>query len=360
MSLARQDLPQVSILMPIRNERDYIERSLGSVLAQDYPPDRLEILVVDGMSDDGTRQYIEGVIAGNQERSISLLNNPQTIVATALNIGTRQARGEILLRVDGHCEIESGHLRHCVDLLTGSTRPPAGVGGPIETVSESLIGRAIAAAMGSRFGVGEAAFRVGVNDRRDADTVPFPAYPRATIEAAGPYDEELVRNQDDEYSYRIRGLGGQLLLDPALRSRYYSRASLGRLWRQYSRYGLWKVRVLQKHPKQMSIRQFAPAALVLALLGAGLLALAVPGLGPVLALLPAIYLAGILVASVLVSAREGLMLLPILPAAFIALHFGYGTGFWLGIVRFWNRWGDRSTLAGDTRMAPGQWVRESK
>ncbi len=128
--------PLVSILMPIRNERDFIERSLGAVLAQDYPTDRLEILVVDGMSTDGTRQYIETVAADRPDLSIRLLDNPQKIVATALNIGTREARGEILLRVDGHCEIEGNHVQRCVELLSELDRQaPAGVGGPVETVS---------------------------------------------------------------------------------------------------------------------------------------------------------------------------------------------------------------------------------
>ena len=267
MTTDQMNLPFVSILMPVRNERDFIEGSLGSVLAQDYPIDRLEILVVDGMSDDGTREYVERCAVNNRQPTLTLLDNPKKIVATAMNIGMRSARGGIILRVDGHCEISPGHLRHCVERLTATRNVPAGVGGPVETVSESVVGRAIAAAMSSRFGVGGSSFRIGVETERFADTVPFPAYTLTTIEAAGPYDEELVRNQDDEYNYRIRGLGGDLLLDPALRSRYYSRASLRKLWRQYFQYGYWKVRVLQKHPKQMSLRQFVPAALVVAIVG---------------------------------------------------------------------------------------------
>ena len=346
--------------MPVRNERDFIERSFGSVLAQDYPADRLEILVIDGMSEDGTREFVEGAIADQPDRSIRLLDNPGRIVATAMNIGTREALGEILLRVDGHCEIQAGHLRRCVDELTDSNRLVAGVGGPISTVSGSLVGRAIAVAMSSRFGVGGSAFRVGVKTERMVDTVPFPAYTKATVEAAGPYDEELGRNQDDEYNYRIRDLGGRLLLDPALRSRYFSRAGLGKLWRQYFEYGFWKVRVLQKHPRQMSPRQIVPAALVLALSGAGVLALAMPGARTAIALIPLAYLAGILSASLLESARQGLAVLPILPAAFLALHFGYGTGFLVGLARFWKRWGDGSTLVDGTRRMVGQELKESQ
>ena len=135
MTPSYNELPLVSILMPIRNERDFIERSLGAVLAQDYPTDRLEILVVDGRSKDGTREYIETVAADRPDLSIRLLDNPQKIVATALNIGTREARGEILLRVDGHCEIEGNHVQRCVELLSDARQAPAGVGGPVESVS---------------------------------------------------------------------------------------------------------------------------------------------------------------------------------------------------------------------------------
>jgi len=355
MTPSYNELPLVSILMPVRNERDFIERSLGAVLAQDYPSDRVEILVVDGMSTDGTRQYIETVAADRPDLSIRLLDNPQKIVATALNIGTREARGEILLRIDGHCEIEGNHVQRCVELLSDSRQAPAGVGGPVESVSSTVAGAAIAAAMSSRFGVGGSAFRVGVTEPRLADTIPFPAYPKATLVAAGPYDEELIRNQDDEYNYRIRGYGGQLLLDPDLRSRYYSRTSLGRLWRQYRQYGFWKVRVLQKHPRQMSARQFAPAALIAALLGGGVLALFVPPLWPVPLLIGGLYLAANLLASVGVALDQGVRLLPALPAAFAALHFGYGLGFLFGLFRFWNRWGDRSTLIDGKRRQPGEW-----
>jgi glycosyltransferase involved in cell wall biosynthesis len=349
------ELPLVSILMPIRDERNFIERSLRSVLAQDYPTDRLEILVVDGMSTDGTRRYIEAVAADRPDLSIRLLDNPQKIVATGLNIGTREARGEILLRVDGHCEIGGDHVRRCVELLSDSRQAPAGVGGPVESVSSTVAGAAIAAAMSSRFGVGGSAFRVGVKEPRLSDTIPFPAYPKATLAAAGPYDEELVRNQDDEYNYRIRSSGGQLLLDPRLRSRYYSRASLGRLWRQYREYGLWKVRVLQKHPRQMSARQFAPAALIAALLVGGVLALIVPDLWPVPLLIGGSYVVANLLASVGVALNQGARLLPALPGAFAALHFGYGLGFLFGLFRFWNRWGDRSTLVDGKRQQPGEW-----
>jgi hypothetical protein len=215
-----------------------------------------------------------------------------------------------------------------------------GVGGPVETVGETPVARAIAAAMSSPFGVGGSAFRTGVREPTLADTVPFPAYPRRVLERAGPFDEELVRNQDDEYNYRLRRAGGQLLLDPEMRSRYFSRTGWKALFRQHFQYGFWKVRVMQKHPRQMRARQFVPPAFV-ATLAAGALAAPWSVLGKVfLGGIVVLYLAVALAASLAAAKAAGWRSLPALPAAFVVLHVGYGLGFWTGLVRFAPRWLD--------------------
>jgi glycosyltransferase involved in cell wall biosynthesis len=237
-------LPLVSVLMPVRNEAVYIERSLNAILAQDYPSDLLEIVIADGMSTDGTREKVLGF----QEKhpGIRLLDNPGLIAPKALNVATAAAHGSILVRVDGHCEIAPDYVSNCVRhlLMDGVD----GVGGSVETIGEDRSAAAIAAAMSSVFGVGGSAFRTIKDTTMLADTIPFPAYTREIVAKAGPYDEAMVRDQDDEYNYRIRKLGGKLLLAADVRSRYYSRASLKSLWRQYFQYGYWKARVLWKHP----------------------------------------------------------------------------------------------------------------
>jgi len=182
------------------------------------------------------------------------------------------------------------------------------------------------------------------------DTVPFPAYTRQIIERAGLYDEELVRNQDDEYNYRIRELGGKILLADDVRSTYFSRTSFKRLWMQYYQYGYWKVRVLQKHPRQMSPRQFVPPAFVTSLFGSVLL-LFFPFSSFIIhpsSFIPLLYLLASLLASILTvikSARATplvtLYSLLILPLIFAILHLSYGLGFLIGLVKFWNRWGDK-------------------
>jgi succinoglycan biosynthesis protein ExoA len=328
---------RVSVIMPVRNEAAFIVRSLGAVLAQDYPPDRLEVIVADGQSTDGTREQVQAL--QGRHPNLHLIDNPGRIVPTGLNAALRVARGDIIIRVDGHCEIAPDYVRNCVAHLKAGQAEC--VGGPIETIGEGPTAQAIAIAMGSPFGVGNSAFRVGHNRDRYVDTVAFPAYTRALLEQTGPFDEELVRNQDDEHNYRLRAMGNRILLAPDVRARYYSRASLRSLCRQYFQYGFWKVRVLQKHPRQMQPRQFVPPAFVAALLTSALLAPFFHWSRWALALTGGAYLAANVTAAVYAAARHGWRHLPLLPLVFAALHLSYGLGFLAGLVRFWNRWRDR-------------------
>ena len=326
-------LPLVSVIMPVRDEAAYIERSLGSVLAQDYPADRLEILVVDGMSNDGTREHVAAARAIRP--NLRLLDNPRGIVPPGLNIGIAQARGDIIVRVDGHCEIAPDYVRRCVEhLLVDGVEA---VGGPIETIGETDEAQAIALAMSSWFGVGGSAFRT-INDRPMlVETVAFPAYTRETLHRLGPFDEELVRNQDDEYNYRLLKSGGRILLSPDIRSRYYSRGNLRKLWRQYYQYGFWKVRVMQKHPRQMRWRQFVPPVFVAALLGSSLFALFLRPFRYLSAIILVLYATANLGASLSLGRAHGLRHVPRLLLIHPILHLSYGLGFLAGLWHFAGR-----------------------
>ncbi len=339
MTSTNDSEPFISVIMPIRNEGTFIKRSLEAVFAQDYPTDKMEILVVDGRSTDNTRELVSEL--QSRHPTLKLLDNPGMIVPIGMNIALRESRGEIIVRVDGHCEIAEDYVRRCIEHLQEDGAD--GVGGPIETIGESYLAQAIAVAMSSPFGVGGAAFRTIEDRKMYVDTVAFPAYTRKAIEKAGLYDEEFVRNQDDEYNYRLRKLGGKILLTPDIRSRYYSRGSLRKLWRQYFQYGYWKVRVMQKHSRQMRPRQFAPPLFVVALLLSAILT-AIPAtrsMGAIaLAAVGGSYLVANLAASFVIAYRNGWSYLPIMPPAFAALHTGYGAGFCLGLLRFSRRWGD--------------------
>lgn len=335
--------PLITLIIPIRNEGAYIERCLHAILSQDYPG-QIEILIVDGMSTDDTRQRIEQVIQ-DSSLSIRLLDNHGRIVPIGMNIALHQAKGDIIIRVDGHCLIAPDYVSNCVRHI--QVDGVDGVGGPMQTIGETPLAGVIALAMSSPFGVGNSAFRTVSGASMLADTVPFPAYTRAIIQRVGLYDEELMRNQDDEYNYRIREMGGKILLADDVRSQYFSRASLRGLWQQYFQYGLYKIRVLQKHPRQMSVRQFVPPLFVLTLLFSTLLAffLATRFLSLVI---PVAYLLVNLIASffAVVRAQKSNQTLftvyhLLLPITFAILHSSYGLGFLVGLFKFWNRWGDK-------------------
>jgi glycosyltransferase involved in cell wall biosynthesis len=327
--------PLVSILIPIRNEAAYIEGCLAAVLGQDYPAEKLEILIADGMSDDGTREIVEDF--SRRDARISLVDNPGMIVPKGLNLLIPKSQGAILIRVDGHCVIAPDYVRNCVRHIQEDGVD--GVGGPMRSIGEDHVSKVIALAMSSKFGVGGSSFRTENGETKLVDTVPFPAYTRQIIEKVGLYDEELVRDQDDEYNYRIRKAGGKLLLAADVCSTYYSRGSLQKLWRQYYQYGFYKVRVLQKYPRQMSPRQFVPLAFVLAILSLVLCAVLFSWGWLALVIFLGSYLLTSLVVSIILAAREGMGYFWLLPAAFATLHISYGLGFLAGLVKFWKNWG---------------------
>lgn len=329
------NLPLVSILMPVFNEAAFIDQSLGSLLRQTYPSDRMEIIVADGMSIDNTRELIHSLASRADVPSIVIVDNPKQIAPTGLNCAMARAAGEIVIRVDGHCEVEPEYVANCVAHLRSGKAD--GVGGPIETVGEGPQSEAISIAMSSKFGVGGSAFRTVSDREMYTDTVAFPGYTREIIARAGPYNEEFVRNQDDEYNYRIRKLGGRILLSPDIRSRYYSRSTFRSLWRQYFQYGYWKVRVMQLHPKQMSIRQFVPLLFVVSLLATGIFSV-FTSLGRwAFTVLFASYLFANITASIQ-AAKTKMTLIPIVSLSFAILHFSYGFGFLLGVFSFLGHW----------------------
>ena len=366
------NLPFVSVIMPIRNEAAFIVGCLTSVLEQDYPSDRMEILIADGISTDNTRLIIQK-ICDESPIQVTILDNPKKIVPTGMNLAIRRAKGDVIIRIDGHCNIAPDYVRRCVEHIQKDDVD--GVGGPIESVGESALADVISVGMSSPFGVGNSAFRTISDKDMLVDTVPFPAYTRRIVQHIGLYDEDLFCNEDDEYNYRLRKMGGKLLLASDVHSKYYNRTSFGRLWHQYFRYGLWKVRILQKHTAQMSLRQFVPLALVLALFFSAFLALT-PVLLPAAVLsslpdlvvrlpssfysamtpaslapatviwllalaAPGLYLLANLSATGFTASRRGFKYLPLLPFVFGILHLSYGLGFLAGLIKFWNRWGDQ-------------------
>ena len=326
---ARTDsLPCVTIILPIRNEACHITRCLDGVLTQDYPHDKLEVLVIDGMSDDGTRQIVANV--AKLDNRVRLLDNPQLIVPTGLNRGIHAARGDVIIRVDGHAVIASDYVRKCVRDLARIDADC--VGGPVYTVGETYVARGIAFAQSSPFGVGNAVFRYA-SVGRYVDTLAFGAHRREIFQRVGLFDEELVRNQDDEFNFRLIRAGGKIWLDPEIHSIYYSRSSFNGLWKQYFGYGFWKVRVIQKHGRPASWRHLMPAFFVVGLGASGVSALISRSpLWLLIVILP--YTLACISVSLKLASHKGWLYVPLLPIAFATLHVSYGIGFLFGLIHF--------------------------
>lgn len=326
----------VTIIIPCRNEEKFIEKCIYSILNSNYKYS-IEIIIADGMSTDATREKLREI--NKKIGIIKILDNPGLIAPIGLNTAINAAKGEIIIRVDGHCEIATDYVSNCVKYLQDDGID--GVGGSMETIGETLLSETIAIAMSSRFGVGDSAFRTTKGKTMLVESIPFPAYTRKIIEKVGLYDEELVRNQDDEYNYRILDHGGKLLLASDINSKYYSRGSIKKLWKQYFQYGFWKVRVLQKHPRQMRPRQFIPPLFVSALIFSLLLLLIFSwGYWPVIFVFGSYIIANIL-ASLLTAASKGWGYFFKLPIIFGTLHLSYGSGFLIGLFKFANRWNDK-------------------
>lgn len=319
----------ISIVVPCRNEAAHIEGCVRSILAQEDPGQPLEVLIADGMSDDGTRAILERL--SDEDARIRMVNNPERVTPTGLNHGIAAAEGDIIIRMDAHTEYAPDYVKACVEVLaeTGAQN----VGGAARTKTKGYLHEAIAAAYHSPYSTGGAAFHKP-DYEGEVDTVTYGCWHKDWFDQVGLFDEELVRNQDDEFNLRTVRAGGKIWQSPRIKSWYSPRNTLRALFKQYSQYGYYKVRVIQKHKLPASWRHLVPGALVVTFgaLGAGAL---VSNLARgALALAAGTYGAGLLAASVDIARKTEWKYLPVLPAVLAAFHFGYGTGFVRGVVDF--------------------------
>ena len=294
----------------------------------------MEILVVDGMSKDGTREKINSILKKcNSSCSVKVLDNPSLVVPHALNIGLKNVKGEIIVRVDGHCKLAPDYFRRCVSALKNTGAEC--VGGLQRSQGKGWIGRAIASAMGSPFGVGNGLFHYA---RRPCwtDTVYLGAYPKETFGRIGGFDEGLLYDQDEELNFRIIQDGGKVYLDPAIKSIYYCRSSLQGLWRQHFRYGFEKVRVIQKRRALLSWRHLVPALFLFALMGSILLTVFTRRLIFIYTLIIPYVLADIVFS--VWSERGDWKRALLLSFIFPVLHLAYGAGFIYGLWRWRGLW----------------------
>jgi glycosyltransferase involved in cell wall biosynthesis len=323
----------VSVIIPCRNEVTSIDKSLRSVLGQQRPTETFEVIVADGMSDDGTRSVLEALARLHPE--LRVIDNPAQIAATGLNAAIGVAKGQVIVRMDAHTDYAPDYV--CQSLRVLEETGADAVGGPWVGRGIRPVERAVAAVFQSPFCAGTARGH-DPTYAGPIDTVYLGCWRREIFDRLGLFDEELVRNEDDEFSLRIIRSGGTIFQSPRIRSWYTPRGSLTALLRQYAQYGYWKVRVIQKHRMPASPRHLVPALFIFlfavlsiasvwsALARAGTMALA------------AAYIIGNLLASADTARRSEWRLWPLMPVVFACYHIGYAVGFlhgvWdLGILR---------------------------
>lgn len=323
--------PSVTVVVPVRNEAKHIEDCVRALLDQHELPSRYEIIVVDGESDDGTRDILDRLAAADSR--LRILSNPKRIVPTALNVGIRSSTGDIIIRVDGHTIVAPDFVRQNLQLL--DEHPEAwSVGGPIAHRGSSDRARGIAAAMSSPVGVGGASHRFE-NYEGYAEGTAFPAFRRWVFDKVGLFDEDLVRNQDDELNFRITRGGGLVFISPRVKHTYYVRDSFLALFQQYLQYAYWKVVVMRKHGAVISPRHLVPGAFVVAMpVAVGAALLLPPPLSWISALPIATYggilgYLGVRTAIDTGSANVGIAA----ARAAATMHVAYGIGTVLGALR---------------------------
>jgi succinoglycan biosynthesis protein ExoA len=327
-------LPLVTIAIPCFNEERHIEACLDDVLAQDYPADRIEVLVGDGMSTDRTRDILQGISARQPDR-IRIIDNPRRFQAAAMNAMIAAARGEVIIRMDVHARYAPDYVRQCVAVLaeTGADN----VGGAQRAVPESWFQRALCAALDSPLAVGGARYR-DANQEGFVDTVFLGAFRRAILDSVGGYDDNAVTNEDAELNQRILEAGGKVFLSRKIVVTYVPRSSFRDLARQYFRYGTGRARTLLKHKRFPTPRPALPFLMVVG----GVALLVVPRLRVFAPFAFGLYGAAVAVEAVRVSRRHGMALAPLVAAMFPVLHVAHGVGFAAGLARYTLRpdWGD--------------------
>jgi len=312
--------PFVTIAMPCLNEERYIEACLASVRAQDYPADRMEILVTDGFSTDRTRDIVAAIAAVDPR--VAIVDNPERLQAAGMNHVIRRARGDVVIRMDVHAEYAPDYVRRCVQVLqrTGADN----VGGAQRARAETPFQRALCAALSSPLGVGGASYR---SDKSEGwvDTVFLGAFRRRVFETIGMYDPHAITNEDAELNQRILAGGGRVYLSREIIVHYYPRDTFAGLAKQYFRYGRGRARTFLKHREALKVRPFVPAAMV-----AGAVALAPTGLLGVAA-------AGYAALCALEALRVGeVRQLPLVLAMFPVMHVAHGLGFWSGLLHYFR------------------------
>jgi len=326
-------MPFVSIIIPSLNEQANIRKLLEAVYFQTFPRKDIEVIIADGMSTDGTRAEIAAYADSHPDLHILVLDNLKRNIPAGLNCALKEARGEIIVRLDAHSMPFPNYVEQCVaDLQSGLGENVGGVW-EIRPGADTWVGRSIAFAAAHPLGVGDALYRRSEKSAL-VDTVPFGAFKRELLAQIGSFDESLLTNEDYEFNARIRKSGGRIWLDPSIRSVYIARASMSGLASQYFRYGFWKWRMLRRYPTTLRLRQALPPLFVLSLLGLGISGIFLPSFWILQAVEIIVYLAALTMAGVLAAKKHRMISLVYgLPLAVSFMHISWGAGFLWSIIK---------------------------
>ncbi len=326
----------VSVVIPCYNEERFIGKALEQLAGQ-FEADRYEIIVVDGLSDDGTRAVVEEFNKQHPELTVRLIDNPARNIPTALNLGISAARGTIIARMDAHAVPCDGYVRRCVEVLQEGKAGVVGMPCMVRPGADTLVARAIAAAVSHPFGIGDAKYRLGAGGppQEAVDTVAFACFRKSLSVELGGFNESLLTNEDYDFNYRVRQSGREVILDRSGHCDYFARSTIKGLASQYWRYGGWKAAMVKLHPKSMKLRHLVAPVFVLSIVllftAAWFSKLAIS----LLALEAIIYLL-LAFTSGLHAARKqtlSLKLVALIATAFLTIHTTWGAGFLVGLMR---------------------------
>lgn len=322
----------ISLIVPVYNEETHMERCVQSIVAQDYPKDDMEVIFVDGMSTDRTRPILSALIA--EYPFLRMIDEPRRTISVAMNTGIRAAQGDIIIRLNARTIIPSNYVSELVKHL--NSLHADNVGGVCQTLpaNDTPLCKSIAAVLSSRFGMGNSYFRIGVDEIRQVDTVPLGCFRRSLFDKIGFYDEQLIRNQNDEFNGRIIKHDGRIYLLPHIAIGYYAQENTKQLWSLFYQYGLFKPLVNKKLGTPTNLRQFCPALFVLGLALGALLATWIRWIAVVFTLIVTLYIVIAFTISTERARREHCRpMLYQMPWLFFVVHCGYGVGYLHGIYK---------------------------
>jgi glycosyltransferase involved in cell wall biosynthesis len=321
--------------MPCYNEELFILKALEQLVGQ-YEPDRFEIIVVDGMSEDHSRDLIRDFHSQHPELSLTVIQNQARNIPTGLNLGIAAASGEFIARMDAHAAPSAGYIRRCLEVLRQENTGVVGMPCYVRPGNNTVVARAIASAVSHPFGIGDAKYRLGAGTalQEPVDTVAFACFRKSLWQELAGFNESLLTNEDYDFNYRVRLTGRKVILDRSGHCNYFARTSLGGLAAQYSRYGGWKARMIRLHPRSIKLRHLVAPAFVLSIAALLLLSIFRPFFAALLGLEFGLYffLALVFAWSIKQRNHESVRMMLVLPLVFLVIHLTWGASFLLGLV----------------------------